>query len=164
MTPHPGQDPRALATVRGLWAALGARVVERSPVRHDEEVAWVSHLPHLLAFAFAESLSAAPPESGELAGGGFRDFTRIARSDAELWGDILCANRKALAGPVHEVSKALSAMARVLEEGDADELERILASARETLAAAQGQPPAEGAADASPVSSSTSEEKVRSGG
>ena len=63
----------------------------------------MSHVPHLLAFAFADALAAAPPGAGELAGGGFRDFTRIAQSDPELWADILVANRKAIAGPLQQV-------------------------------------------------------------
>ncbi|MGI9592428.1 MAG: prephenate dehydrogenase, partial [Myxococcota bacterium] len=64
--------------VAAFWAALGARVVVRDPAAHDSEVAWTSHVPHLLAFAFAEAFAAAPPGAREMAGSGFRDFTRIA--------------------------------------------------------------------------------------
>ena len=81
----------AVARIEDFWRALGARVTRRTPRAHDDEVAWVSHLPHLVAFAFADALRSAPTRVGELAGGGFRDFTRIAQSDAELWGEILVA-------------------------------------------------------------------------
>jgi prephenate dehydrogenase len=126
-------DAEAGARVVAFWEALGARVVRRSASRHDAEVAWVSHLPHLLAFAFSGSLAAAPAEAAELAGSGFRDFTRIARSDAELWADILTANRKALAAPLGAAGAALEQLSRALEAGDAEGLDRLLSAARNAL-------------------------------
>ena len=90
----------------------------------------MSHLPHLLAFAFAESLHSAPEGIGELAGSGFRDFTRIAQSDAELWGEILSLNSKALSGPLNSFSESLAKLARLLEEGDGESLEQFLGQAR----------------------------------
>ena len=126
-------EPAAGERVVGFWQALGARVVRRSAAEHDAEVAWVSHLPHLLAFAFAGSLAQAPGAAAELAGGGFRDFTRIARSDAELWADILTANRKALAAPLGAAGAQLEAIARALEAGDAEGLDRLLSAARTAL-------------------------------
>ncbi len=126
-------DPTAGARVVAFWEALGARVVRRTAAQHDAEVAWVSHLPHLLAFAFAGSLAGAPATAAELAGAGFRDFTRIARSDAELWADILTANRKALAAPLFGAGAQLEAIARALEAGDAEGLDRLLSAARIAL-------------------------------
>ncbi len=69
----------------------------------------------------------------KLAGAGFRDFTRIARSDAELWADILTANRKALAAPLGAAGAQLEAIARALEAGDAEGLDRLLSAARTAL-------------------------------
>jgi prephenate dehydrogenase len=126
-------DAAAAARVTEFWQALGARVVRRTALQHDAEVAWVSHLPHLLAFAFAGSLAAAPAAAAELAGAGFRDFTRIARSDAELWADILTANRKALAAPLGAAGARLEELARALEAGDAEGLDRLLSAARTAL-------------------------------
>lgn len=137
LTPVPGTDPLSVARVADFWRALGARVVERDPQTHDAEVAWVSHVPHVLAFAFAEALRRAPAGAGELAGNGFRDFTRIARSDAELWGDILCANRKALVGPLEASAEALAGLARAIEAGDIEAVERVLSAARIALAAVE---------------------------
>ena len=135
VTPRVDQDPNAVERVEVFWRALGARVTRRTPATHDEEVAWVSHLPHLLAFAFAESLHSAPEGIGELAGSGFRDFTRIAQSDAELWGEILSLNSKALSGPLNSFSESLAKLARLLEEGDGESLEQFLSQARMRLAA-----------------------------
>ena len=134
VTPREGQSVAAIERVECFWRDVGARVERRTPEAHDEEVAWVSHLPHLVAFAFAESLTAAPDRVGRLAGGGFRDFTRIAQSDAELWGEILSLNGKALAGPLTHFSESLAKIARALEEGDGESLERLLNQARLRLA------------------------------
>lgn len=133
VTPRAEQDLVAVERVEEFWRDLGARVTRRTPVIHDEEVAWVSHLPHLLAFAFAESLHSAPKGVGELAGSGFRDFTRIAQSDAELWGEILSLNSKALSGPLSHFSESLAKFARLLEEGDGEALEQLLNQARVRL-------------------------------
>jgi prephenate dehydrogenase len=126
-------DADALERVCAFWRGLGANVVQRDAALHDAEVAWMSHVPHVLAFAFARALAAAPKSARDVSGAGFRDFTRIARSDAELWGDILTANRKALAAPLQQLGAALSDLARVVESGDSDALEHLLAEARETL-------------------------------
>jgi len=135
VTPLPESRDRDLERLSAFWRGLGARVVERDPLAHDEQVAWVSHVPHALAFAFAHALSKAPSEIGELAGAGFSDFTRIAGSDAELWGDILSANAKCLTGPLEAFGQALSKLARAIEEGEVESQEQFMASAREQLAA-----------------------------
>ena len=127
-------DPEARERVAALWGALGARVVLRTPAQHDAEVAWMSHVPHLLAYAFAGALRAAPPGAAEVAGPGFRDFTRIAHSEPELGADILTANRKALAAPLEAVGTALRELARAVEANDAEALERWIGAARGALA------------------------------
>ena len=144
VTPRPGQDERPVERIAAFWEALGARVERRTAETHDEDVAWVSHLPHLVAFAFADALKEAPDQVGTLAGGGFRDFTRIAQSDAEMWGEILRLNGKALSGPLEHFSASLAKLARALEEGDAASLERTLTQARERLAEVAAKASAEG--------------------
>ncbi len=126
-------ESAAVARVAAFWKALGARVVTRDPERHDAEVAWTSHLPHLLAFAFARAVGGAPEGWRDVTGSGFRDFTRIAHSDAELWADILTANRKAIAAPLEAFGASLTELSRVLESGDAEALEPLLDAARRSL-------------------------------
>jgi prephenate dehydrogenase len=129
--------------VAAFWTALGARVTLREAARHDAEVAWVSHLPHLLAFAFAAAYRDAPPGAAEVQGAGFRDFTRIAHSDPELWAEILTANRKAIGAPLQVVERALASLARAIEADDADAVERLLTAARSALAPGGGRDPAD---------------------
>ncbi len=126
-------DEATRERVCGFWRALGARVVLRDAASHDVEVAWMSHLPHALAFAFARALSSAPEPAFEVAGPGFRDFTRIAHSEPELWADILAANRKALAAPLQDAGQALTELARAIEGNDVEALERFLGAARVAL-------------------------------
>jgi len=123
------------ARICAFWDALGARVFARDPAVHDVEVAWVSHLPHVLAFAFANAFEAAPEGAGDVVGSGFRDFTRIGRSEPELWSDILTANGKALTAPLQAAERALSELVRLIEAGDAEALGRRIAAARATLSA-----------------------------
>jgi prephenate dehydrogenase len=123
--------------VCGFWRALGAHVVLRDAASHDAEVAWMSHLPHALAFAFAAALRSAPERAFEVAGAGFRDFTRIAHSEPELWADILASNRKALAAPLQEAGQALAELGRAIEANDVETLERCFGAARDALSRAE---------------------------
>lgn len=133
VAPLPETPPAAVERLERFWRSTGAIVLNREPSAHDDHAAWISHAPHVLAYAFAHALGAAPLSAGEMAGSGFRDFTRIARSDAALWGDILSANRKSLARPLEAFSQSLSELARAIEEGDVNKVEQFLASARDGL-------------------------------
>src|SRR5690606_35528388 len=81
-----------------VWRALGCQVKRMTPEGHDAAYAAISHLPHLLAFALMSSIKNQPEGADFLsfAGPGFRDFTRIAASDAAVWRDILLSNREEL--------------------------------------------------------------------
>ena len=119
--------------VCSFWRGLGARILRLDARGHDARVAWVSHLPHALAFAFGEALGDAPEGAQSIAGPGFRDFTRIARSEAAMWADILIANRKALEEPIQRTVRALTDLSRTIESGDTQALEESLLRARLNL-------------------------------
>ena len=133
VTPTAAVDRASVERVAEFWRRLGARVVQRDPADHDAEVSWTSHVPHVLAFAFARALASAPSGTRELQGPGFRDFTRIGQSDSELWSDILTANRKAIAGPLQTVASAVGSLAAAIEANDAEAVEEWVAAAREAL-------------------------------
>ena len=92
VSPLPTTDPDCVKSVRQLWEALGARVVELSPEEHDRTLGLTSHLPHLISFAVVEMLSEQPSMVHKLVGNGFRDFTRIAGANGKVWGDIVTSN------------------------------------------------------------------------
>jgi len=100
LTPMAETQPQATQTVRAMWQALGAEVLEMPADEHDKVLAETSHLPHLIAFSMVDTL-ARQGDSMEIfryAAGGFRDFTRIASSDPTMWHDIFIENKEALLG------------------------------------------------------------------
>src|ERR1700677_3907791 len=82
ITPSKNTPPRAVRRVTDFWQRLGAKVRQMKPGEHDRALAMTSHLPHLLAAALAGVL---PSKWRELTASGFRDTTRIAASDPQLW-------------------------------------------------------------------------------
>ncbi len=117
-----------------LWSGIGARVRTMTPEEHDSALAAVSHLPHLLAFAFTNAIAAQPQGARflGLAGSGFRDFSRIAASDPAVWRDILLANREQLLLQSHAFRQTLTQLEALLSAGDAAALEAAIATASQT--------------------------------
>ena len=113
-------DPGALQQVEAMWSDLGARPSRLDAVEHDEVFAAVSHLPHLVAFALAASLSKRPDAESllEWAGGGLRDTTRIAASSAALWADILIDNSAAILNGTDQFVEACNAFRLAVQAGD----------------------------------------------
>ena len=144
LTPVDGNDDDAVATVRAMWLATGAEVVEMDVERHDTVLAATSHLPHALAYALVDALaqSEASDEIFQFAAGGFRDFTRIASSDPVMWRDICIANRDALLGSIDQFAAHLAELRGAVAEGDADALHQTFSrakSARDEFAAILSQ-------------------------
>lgn len=115
MTPVAQTDDDAAEAVRGYWESVGARVVEQTPASHDECFALVSHLPHLVAFAFMDVAARAGPL--DHVGNGFRDFVRIAGADVNVWTDILHANADRIRPHLDELMETLRRFRTALEEG-----------------------------------------------
>ncbi|MBI4335693.1 MAG: prephenate dehydrogenase/arogenate dehydrogenase family protein [Candidatus Omnitrophica bacterium] len=83
-------DRAALAKITDFWRMLGAKVAVMSPGAHDRSVSFISHLPHIVAFGLAGSV---PMGELKYAAEGFKDTTRVAMSEPELWADIFLTNR-----------------------------------------------------------------------
>jgi len=133
LTPTPRTRPEALARVRALWRGVGARTEEMDATVHDEILARVSHLPHVVAYSLMRALGDAHVAGRpvlEYAGSGLRDTTRIAGSSAELWRDIALANAPALRGAIAELRAALDHLDALIGAGAADELLAALDTAR----------------------------------
>lgn len=111
-----------------LWRTLDCEVIKMSPESHDAAFAAVSHLPHLLAFALMNSITGQPDGASylSLAGPGFRDFSRIAAADPQMWRDVLIANREELTRQAEHFQQALATFQRLIANGQADDLERLI--------------------------------------
>jgi prephenate dehydrogenase len=122
LTPNTQTRPEALAKVSAFVEKLGASVVTMTPEEHDLSVATTSHLPHLLAYA----LSATAGEKPRLEGASFREATRVASSNPEIWRDICLMNRKALGDSLDRCIGELDAMLKALDAEDDAALEALL--------------------------------------
>ena len=132
VTPTPRTKAEAVTRIRALWEGVGARVEEMDAGAHDEILARVSHLPHLIAYALMAAVSDARVAGRSVlgyAGTGLRDTTRVAASRAELWRDIGLANAGALRAAIGEFRVALDRLEGLLAAGDAAGLDRILDAA-----------------------------------
>ncbi len=124
LTPNAQSDSDALATVRWMWQQAGAEVIDMPVTHHDEVLAATSHLPHMLAFTLVDTLARLEDHDDifRFAAGGFRDFTRIASSNPQMWHDICLNNREALLKMVGRFSEELANLSAAIERGDGEAL------------------------------------------
>ncbi len=127
VTPLPGSDAASVEKVRELWRRCGSMIETLDPVTHDKVVAMVSHLPHLIAFTICGTADDLADETKEavlkFAASGFRDFTRIAGSDVDMWRDIFLNNREALLEMLARFSEDAHALGRAVRYGQAEFIE-----------------------------------------
>jgi prephenate dehydrogenase len=96
VTPDAASDKSAIQEIGHFWEQLGCKVRQLAPLEHDQVVAAISHLPHLLAAVLVKSVADQTPAALGFAGPGFRDTTRIASGGPEMWSEILLSNRDAV--------------------------------------------------------------------
>lgn len=120
LTPLPQSAPSSVERVRALWQACGAQVYEMSAAEHDGVYAAVSHVPHLLAFAYMNAVLDKPDASRclDFAATGFRDFTRIAGSSPDMWRDIALVNRRAILADLQQSAARIAELSALVEAGD----------------------------------------------
>jgi len=120
-----------------VWSGIGAHVVTMTHEEHDAAFAAVSHLPHLLAFAYTNAIAGQPQGDRflSLGGPGFRDFSRIAASDPVMWRDVLLANREQVLQQSQAFRKALDDLEALMAAGDLQALEQSIAAASKARAA-----------------------------
>jgi prephenate dehydrogenase len=127
VTPTDASEPRAVKTVMAFWESLGAvSVVTLDPETHDRAVAAISHLPHLVACALVEAVERFDPAAFDVAARGFKDTTRIAAGDVNMWEEIFLGNREAVVRATAAAQAALAELARLVETGDRAGLHQAL--------------------------------------
>ena len=99
-----------------LHKSINMRVCRMTSHEHDRIFANVSHLPHLISFCLMDTVLDKNKEALSFAGGGFKDFTRIAASDAAMWSDIFIDNKKALLECVENLEKNISMWKNMIKE------------------------------------------------
>ena len=130
VTPGAHADAATVAKIRALWEGVGMRVDEMDAARHDQVLAWISHLPHVLAFSAENAVLDVDAALQQFAGPSFGDLTRVAASSTDVWCDIFLAN----AGPVDQAVarfvSTLEALRGAIAAGDEATLRRLLERAR----------------------------------
>jgi cyclohexadieny/prephenate dehydrogenase len=134
LTPPPGADAEALATLKSFWQRLGSQVEVMDAKHHDLVLAITSHVPHLIAYNIvgtaADLETVTESEVIKFSAGGFRDFTRIAASDPTMWRDVFLNNREAVLEMLGRFNEDLSALQRAIRWGDGDMLFNLFTRTR----------------------------------
>ncbi|SPT40066.1 Arogenate dehydrogenase [Achromobacter denitrificans] len=120
LTPLAENRAASISLVRRAWQACGSSVIDMDAGAHDRVLASVSHLPHLLSSVYMEQVATAADARTrlDLAGSGFRDFTRIAAGSPEMWRDIFLSNRDAMLAELADVRAVLDRAERAIANGD----------------------------------------------
>lgn len=125
ITPLKNTDETAVATIEKTWSRIGARVIRQTPEEHDDDMALVSHLPHLISFALVELLANSDIRLSDRIGDGFRDMARIAGSNATMWQQILVDNAVGVRKKLDELMRVIETLQNAAEN-DSDKLQRLL--------------------------------------
>ena len=128
VTPTAATPAEDVDEVGSFWASLGSTVFVMPPREHDRILAMTSHAPHVIAAALA---AVTPDTSRRFTAGGWRDTTRVAGGDAELWADILLDNTAQVTRAVQQVNRFTQRMLDALAAGDRRRLVRLLTTAKD---------------------------------
>ncbi len=131
LTPTHDTSEQAIQLATDVWQRIGMKVSIMSAQHHDQVLGAVSHLPHVLAFAYMLSIvgQANHAQLLEMAGPGFKDFTRIAAGDPDVWVDILLANQQEIAKQSSHMLASLSQVEQMMREADAAALRQLITTA-----------------------------------
>jgi len=131
LTPLPGTPVEILGFMKELLACTGAHIKLLTAGRHDELVAAISHIPHLAAVTLV-NLTRGEEEHLMMAAGGFRDTTRIASSNPELWENIIFSNQDIIVDKLETLIEDLNNLKTAIRAGDRAKVVHELSCAKET--------------------------------
>jgi prephenate dehydrogenase len=130
VTPREDTDKAALQVVYDFWKAIGCTVKTLAPQEHDEIVARISHLPHLVAAAVVNVVCNDGAHPLNFVGPGFKDFTRIAGGPFEMWTEICLENREEIGRALEALIEDLGKVRAAVKNADAVELRAMLKRAK----------------------------------
>ena len=132
ITPLENNAPESIKVIHDMWIGTGAEVDYLSPESHDELLGMTSHLPHMLAFSLVNYLVSQSPNASIYAGGGFKDFSRIASGDAVMWRDICIQNKEQIIDHLKGYQSTLSELIDAIDDDDSKRLEMLFTTAKNT--------------------------------
>ena len=124
--------PQAVSVLKKLIVSTGAFLTVMDTATHDKCTAVISHVPHLAAAALVNLLgeSSVHEHGRHLAGGGFRDTTRIASSDADMWADICMTNQTAIGDSLEKMQAMLQGLTEKIRQGDRQAIHSFFSNAK----------------------------------
>ena len=132
ITPTQKTKDEAIDTVSNFWKKLGSKVIKMEPGLHDRIFAYVSHLPHVVAYSLVNSLDSSDIEDiFSYSGGGLRDYTRIASSSPEMWKTIFVQNRESVLESIKNFKQNLELIESAIKNDDLKSLQALLENARD---------------------------------
>lgn len=130
LTPTENANTQAIERVSEYWQALGAKVEIMHDKTHDDLLAMTSHLPHMLAFSLMDYLIESDSNVLDYAAGGFKDFSRIASSDATMWRDICINNPNEIVKHITGFQQSLGKLTSLIKDGKTKEIEQLFINAK----------------------------------
>jgi prephenate dehydrogenase len=134
LTPVPENPKHAIELIGRMWEICGAEVVTLSVEYHDLVLAATSHLPHILAYALVDCIAGMGEQDDifKFSAGGFKDFSRIASSNPEMWSDICISNKKNLLQVVEQFRLHLDKIDALLKQEDKPGLEQLFSHVKKS--------------------------------
>ena len=127
MTPTAKTNRAARDKVKQLWTLLGANVKIMEPLQHDEALAYVSHLPHMMAFALVRAI---PEDFLAYGAAGLTDTTRVAGSSSQMWADVCASNYRHVVKSIDEAVKSLAEIRKAVVDRDEAALVQLFNQAK----------------------------------
>lgn len=132
ITPVETTSPDAIAVASKLWTSVGATLHSMPPLQHDEMVAAISHVPHIIASALVHLAAESHPKAFECIGNGFRDTTRVASGSPILWRHIIASNQAAIIDELDTLIRLLERVRVATAAKDWATIEDFLGKASQT--------------------------------
>ena len=132
ITPQETNSPESIDVIDQMWKNVGADVDFMSAESHDNLLGMTSHLPHMLAFSLVNYLVDQNPNASIYAGGGFKDFSRIASGDAIMWRDICLQNKNQIMNHLKGYQSTLDDLIEAINDEDSEKLGQLFTTAKKT--------------------------------
>ncbi|KAA0444257.1 MAG: prephenate dehydrogenase/arogenate dehydrogenase family protein [Candidatus Thioglobus sp.] len=130
LTPTENANSQAIKTVSECWQSMGAKVEIMDDKTHDDLLAMTSHLPHILAFCLMNYLTDNKSGALDYAASGFKDFSRIASSDAQMWSDICISNTDEIIKHINGFRQSLDKLSSLIAAGKSEEIKQLFEGAK----------------------------------
>lgn len=131
VTPTDKSSKESIEKVSTFWSAIGSNVLIMNPELHDNIFAYVSHLPHVVAYTLINTVSSSDIENiFSFSGGGLKDYTRIAYSSPEMWKTIFMQNKNSVLESIKNFKKNLELIESAIEGDDLNKLQNLLENAQ----------------------------------